>query len=217
MENFGTFLKQTREKRGLTVQELATLCSLTPRNISKVEDSLVTPRDMTVAKLAKFFHFDLEEALKATGYLHDNTSELARLLMLARLKKGLSKTELAKKCDLSVSKLCDIELSKNIRPFLDTLEKLAVALDLDASLLREVTGYKLSFGPGIASAVKNARLEANLSQFKAALACDVTQATWSEIEAGLVKRPSQKVLTKISLGLQVTLPSLLLAAGYSTV
>ena len=65
---------------------------------------------------------------------------LARNLKKLREKKGLSQDRLAKLADVANNTIIKIEQGENINPTLDTLKKIAKALEVS---LDELTGYQL--------------------------------------------------------------------------
>ena len=65
---------------------------------------------------------------------------LSKKLKKLRKQKGLSQDRLAKLADVANNTIIKIEQGENINPTLDTLKKIAKALDVG---LDELTGYQL--------------------------------------------------------------------------
>ncbi len=215
-KTFGEVVKKARESKGLSQHHLALLCNTSVQNLKKVEEDKVIPRDTTVAKLAMHLDLDLMETLILTPHFSNDMSELAKIVIIARLKKGLSKKALAQKCNINVTELSNIEFSKSITPYFATLRKIASALDLDVSILNQAAGYIYSDEvKDIGSLIKNLRVRASLSQFECAIICEISQSSLSQIERGITKKPQKEFLEKFSVCSNCNLSILLAKAGYS--
>ncbi len=68
--DFGEVLRELREKRGLTVNQLGMYSEVSPALISKIENGKRgTPKPETIRKLAKGLKFDYDELMVLAGHV----------------------------------------------------------------------------------------------------------------------------------------------------
>lgn len=77
---FGEYLKQLRERNGLTINQLAALAGISGSQISRIENGVRgVPKPATLRKIAEATDVTYEELLGHAGYLpeHDQSSSEA--------------------------------------------------------------------------------------------------------------------------------------------
>ncbi|WNS42840.1 helix-turn-helix domain-containing protein [Paenibacillus sp. MMS20-IR301] len=72
-EEFGNYLKQLREQKGLTINQLASLAGISGAQISRIENGLRgVPKPATLRKIAEATEVSYEELMGYAGYLTDS-------------------------------------------------------------------------------------------------------------------------------------------------
>lgn len=72
---FGQYLKQLRERKGLTINQLATAAGVSGSQISRIENGLRgVPKPATLRKIAEATEISYEELMEQAGYLQDSLS-----------------------------------------------------------------------------------------------------------------------------------------------
>ncbi|WP_054958156.1 transcriptional regulator [Paenibacillus dakarensis] len=75
-ESFGSYLKQLREKRGLSMNQLAQAAEISGSQISRIESGLRgIPKPQTIRKIADALDISYEELMRQAGYLQDEHSQ----------------------------------------------------------------------------------------------------------------------------------------------
>ncbi|UQZ33677.1 transcriptional regulator [Paenibacillus sp. PK3_47] len=70
---FGEFLKQLRERNGLTINQLAALAGISGSQISRIENGVRgVPKPATLRKIAEATDVSYEELMEQAGYLPDH-------------------------------------------------------------------------------------------------------------------------------------------------
>ncbi|WCK56922.1 helix-turn-helix transcriptional regulator (plasmid) [Aneurinibacillus sp. Ricciae_BoGa-3] len=73
-EGFGSYIKQVRKGKGLSLQTVADLTGISPSYINRIEKSeRKAPSYRIIEKLAKAFEVPIEEMLKIAGIKEDTT------------------------------------------------------------------------------------------------------------------------------------------------
>jgi transcriptional regulator with XRE-family HTH domain len=79
-KSFGMLLKELREKRGLTVNQLGIYSEVSPGLISKIENGKRgRPKADTLEKIAKGLKMDYNELMRMAGYLEPEDKKTAKL------------------------------------------------------------------------------------------------------------------------------------------
>jgi transcriptional regulator with XRE-family HTH domain len=81
MKNIGKIIKQIREEKGLTQQQLAELINMHRSNYSKVESG---ERDLSIEainKVAKFFGMTIDQLVNFDGHIPDEVTVEDKTLM----------------------------------------------------------------------------------------------------------------------------------------
>lgn len=72
MKTFGVLLRELRESRGMTVNQLGIYSEVSPALISKIENGKRgTPKPDTIEKLAKGLKMPYEELMAVAGYVDE--------------------------------------------------------------------------------------------------------------------------------------------------
>lgn len=72
MKTFGTVLRELREKRGMTVNQLGIYSEVSPALISKIENGKRgTPKPETIEKLAKGLKMEYTDLMQEAGYIEE--------------------------------------------------------------------------------------------------------------------------------------------------
>ncbi|WP_019908276.1 transcriptional regulator [Paenibacillus sp. HW567] len=71
--DFGEYLKQLREHKGLTINQLASLAGISGAQISRIENGLRgVPKPATLRKIAEAAEVSYEELMEHAGYLAED-------------------------------------------------------------------------------------------------------------------------------------------------
>ncbi|GFN22469.1 transcriptional regulator [Thermanaeromonas sp. C210] len=181
----GPKIRQLREERGYSLQDLARRAELSVSYLSEIERGTKKPSLKTLERIAGALNVPREQLVEAD---HPRGLDLGQRLRLLREKAGLSLTQFASKVNISPSYLSEIERG-NVYPALDTIKRLAEGLKVPLSVLwgqGETLGQKLRL----------AREEQGLTQAELAKAAGVSAGLVGQIEQGKVQ-PSLKTLEKL--------------------
>lgn len=89
VQQLSEVLRHERERRGLTVRQLADAAGLVPSTVSRIETGFIsTPRPDHLQRIARVLGIDAEELYAAVGYLVP--SALPELRLYLRAKYGLA-------------------------------------------------------------------------------------------------------------------------------
>ena len=118
-------IRSLRQKRNMTLQELAKKADISVSYLSEIELGKKQPSLETINKLSQALNISRE------GLISTNSSAggLGARVLFLRQEKELSLSELAEKVGISASYLCQIENGK-VMPALSTLKNIAKALDV---------------------------------------------------------------------------------------
>lgn len=185
-------IRDLRQRRNLTLQELAQRAGLSVSYLSEVERGKKQPSLETIEKLSTALNISKEGLISQDT---KNPVSLGDKVALLRQKLGLSLSDLAEKVGISSSYLCQIE-NNSALPSLSTLKNIACALEVKTEDLMDISsnvGYKL----------KKIRQERNLTQAKLAEQAGVSTGMIGQVESGKVE-PSIKTLEKIAAALSLS-------------
>ncbi|QOR83834.1 helix-turn-helix domain-containing protein [Geobacillus stearothermophilus] len=72
-KQFGSYIRQLREKKGYTVNQLSLYSGVSSAQISRIENGLRgVPKPETIKKLSEALGHSYEDLMQAAGYLDDN-------------------------------------------------------------------------------------------------------------------------------------------------
>lgn len=188
----GDRLRIFRERRGLTLQEVASRSGLSRSYISEIENGKKQPSLKTLEALAGALNVALE-ALMPEGDLEvdaEADNPLGDRLRLARERKGMSLAEAAEAAGISVSYLSEIERGQ-AQPAVETLRLLAQVVGLPLSqvfhcgtigdkvrMLRERLGLSRAelaqmagVTPGFIAQLENNKTQASLTTLRRIAQC----------------------------------------------
>lgn len=187
-------IRSLRQKRNMTLEDLARQTGLSVSYLSEVERGKKQPSLETLEKISQALNISRDALLSSSNNLA-HTGGLGAKISILREEKGLSLSGLAEKANISPSYLCQIENGK-VMPALSTLKNIASALDIEPELLMASTsfvGYK----------IKKIRCERNITQAELAKKAGVSTGLIGQIESGKVE-PSIKTLEKIAAALSLS-------------
>lgn len=163
----GKLIREARSNLGLTYEELAILCEMTPRYLQRIEEGKVAkPHVKTLKVVSDYLKLDFHQLMESCGYLKPDLPEktLAALVRSARLHKGYSQENLARLCGMCKQTLVAIERGKSTKPQPITMKKLADYLDLELDEVMKNSGYQYEREEKtLADIVRNARLHKGYS------------------------------------------------------
>lgn len=183
----GEQIRALREERGYTLQDLARRANLSLSYLSEIERGSKRPSLKTIDKLAGALNVPKTQLVE--GDITDSCLSLGDKIRLMRTEKNMSLQDLAKRADISLSYLSEIERC-TVYPALGTLKRVAGGLDVPASAL---IGHEGSLGHKL----KALREEYGLTQAQLANLAGVTAGLIGQIEQGKVQ-PSLKTLEKLA-------------------
>lgn len=140
----GKLIREARSNLGLTYEELAILCEMTPRYLQRIEEGKVAkPHVKTLKTLAAYLDLDFQQLMRICGYLKPDLPEdtLAEVVRNARMCKGYTQEELSTKSEISKETISYIERGIRRKIYLDNLKRIAICLSLDFDVLKELSGY----------------------------------------------------------------------------
>ncbi len=73
MQKVGAYLKKQRELSDMSLRDAGAAAGLSHVHVKEIEDGVTTPSFDKVMRLVKAYHADLQDFLRATGYLPKNT------------------------------------------------------------------------------------------------------------------------------------------------
>jgi len=135
-------IRDLRQKRNMTLQELAHRAGLSISYLSEIELGKKQPSLETIDKISQALNISREGLISTNG---SGTVGLGGKIALLRQEKNLSLAELSEKVGISASYLCQIENGK-VMPALSTLKNIAQTLDVKPESLMAATsfvGYKI--------------------------------------------------------------------------
>ncbi len=214
----GKLIREARSNLGLTYEELAILCEMTPRYLQRIEEGKVAkPHVKTLKVVSDYLKLDFHQLMESCGYLKPDLPEktLADLVRTGRLHKRYSQENLAKLCGISRQTLGGIERGKSTKPQRMTMRNLAYYLDLELDELMKSSGYWCERKEKtLADIVRNARLHKGYSQDNLAKLCGISKKTLSYIEKGNGIKPRIVTLKILSDYLELDIHKLREICGY---
>lgn len=194
----GPAIRNFREERGYTLEDLARKSNISPSYLSEIERGHKRPSLKTLDKICAALNISREVLLPA-----ETKVSLGDKIRMIRQEKGLSLKDLSARTGISFTYLSEIERGV-LHPAADTLNKIAAALEVPLSLL-------LSYSENwIGKKIKSVRESLGLTQSALAAQAGVSAALIGQIEAGKVQ-PSLKTIEKIAQALGIS-PCYLLVA-----
>lgn len=209
----GRLIRSRREELGLSLEQFAERLGISPRRAKSLEvRKAKLLRYKLVEPLAKALELDQTVISKFVRYSYKETSSsLGRLIRTQRTELGLSIRGLAKRLDVSIQYVNQIEfglssLNRNDK----MIERLATILKLDVAKLKEVRSKrrlkKSMTDPNTLGGFLTARrLELDLSQRELAERAGTGTKIVSAIETGR-KKPDQALLSRLAKALECEVP-----------
>ncbi|NYE56432.1 helix-turn-helix domain-containing protein [Carboxydothermus ferrireducens] len=183
----GNKIRELREERGLTLNELSKKAGLSISYLSEIERGSKKPSLKTIDKIAKALNVNKAQILE-TEQLEVSLT-LGERIRLIREEKKLTISELAVRVGISVSYLSEIERD-TVNPSVATLRRIAEELGVSVADLmgkEHSLGYKL----------KKLREDMGLTQAELASQAGVSPGLIGQIEQGKVQ-PSLKTIEKLA-------------------
>lgn len=181
----GNKIRELREERGYSLAELSKKANISVSYLSEIERNTKKPSLKTIEKLSQALNIS-----KTMLIIEDNEAiSLGQKIRMARENKNWSLGELAKKTNLSVSYLSEIERG-SVLPAINTVRNIAKVLDIPISTL---IGKATSLG----SKLKKAREEQGYTQAELAEKAGVSAGLIGQIENNKVQ-PSLQTIEKIA-------------------
>ncbi|MDN5348016.1 MAG: hypothetical protein PWP65_1580 [Clostridia bacterium] len=181
----GQKIRELREQRGYSLQDLAGRAKISVSYLSEIERGAKRPSLKTLEKLASALNLPRDQLVEAGA---EEGLSLGAKIRLLREKRGYSLTDFADSMAISPSYLSEIERG-NVSPALETLKKIARKLDVPLSSL-------LNKDASLGQKLRLAREEQGLTQSELARAAGVSAGLVGQIEQGKVQ-PSLKTLEKL--------------------
>jgi len=181
----GKRIRELREERGYSLQDLARKAEVSISYLSEIERGSKKPSLKTLEKIARALNFPREQLVE---FGFERGLALGDRIRLLRESKGKTLSNLAEEAGISVSYLSEIERG-NVCPAIDTLKKLT-------SVLEATLNSIVSPGGSLGFKLRQAREEQGLTQAELARAAGVSAGLVGQIEQGKVQ-PSLKTLEKI--------------------
>ncbi|MFL0196453.1 helix-turn-helix domain-containing protein [Clostridium sp. WILCCON 0269] len=157
--SFGKRLKQLREEKELTQEELGKIVNLSKPTISKYEKDIIEANNSTLTMLADFFKVstdyllcrteekESQETTVPSSYEINPIKTLGSIIKEYRTINNLSLRDFSEKCGVShtyisqLEKSVDTRTGKPIEPTLDTVIKIAKALGKSTEGILIELGY----------------------------------------------------------------------------
>lgn len=188
----GKRIRELREERGYSLQNLAQKASVSVSYLSEIERGAKGPSLKTLQKISRALNYPQEQLLETNG---ERGMVLGEKIRILRERAARSLGSLAAAAGISVSYLSEIERG-NVYPAIDTLKKIAAALEIPLSQL-------VSSGGSLGHKLRQIREQQGLTQADLARAAGVSAGLIGQIEHGKVQ-PSLKTLEKIGRVLDIS-------------
>ncbi|BCV22110.1 helix-turn-helix domain-containing protein [Moorella sp. Hama-1] len=188
----GKRIRELREERGYSLQDLAQRAEVSVSYLSEIERGAKRPSLKTLDKVARALNLPREQLVEAGSEGGLAPGERIRLL---RERSGKNLNALAEAAGISVSYLSEIERG-NVYPAIDTLKKITAALEVPLSSV-------IGTGGSLGHKLRLAREERGLTQAELARAAGVSAGLIGQIEQGKVQ-PSLKTLEKVGSVLDIS-------------
>lgn len=189
----GTKLRQYRQERGETLEQLAERIGLSPSFLSAIEHGQKKPSLATIRRISEALNIPMAYLVAPEG------TEVGAKLRLIREGRAMTLSELSEATGIPVETLAKYERNEEV-PDLSTIEILAEALDVTARYFLDRTSSNVGIGQRLA----RARQQAGLTLTELAQRVGVSASMLSQIENDKVV-PSLETLDKAAeaLGLSV--------------
>jgi len=187
----GKRIRELREERGYSLQDLAQKAAVSISYLSEIERGAKRPSLKTLEKISRALNYPREQLVEAGS---ERGIVLGEKLRILREKAARSISSLAEAAGISVSYLSEIERG-NVYPAINTLKRIAAALEVPLS--------SLISGGSLGHKMRQVREEQGLTQADLAKAAGVSAGLIGQIENGKVQ-PSLKTLEKIGKVLDVS-------------
>lgn len=188
----GKRIRELREERGYSLQDLAQKAAVSISYLSEIERGTKRPSLKTLDKISRALNYPREQLVEAGS---ERGIVLGEKLRILRENAAMSLSSLSEAAGISVSYLSEIERG-NVYPAIDTLKRIAAALDVPLSSL-------INIGGSLGHKMRQIREEQGLTQADLAKAAGVSAGLIGQIEHGKVQ-PSLKTLEKIGKILDVS-------------
>ncbi|MFO7151884.1 MAG: helix-turn-helix domain-containing protein [Bacillota bacterium] len=190
----GKIIREFREKRSMSLKELAEKAGLSVSYLCEIERGKKLPSIEVIEKLAAALNISKDALFEESPSKKGPSTSPGERISILRRERGLSLSELAERAGISATYLCQIENGK-VLPSLATLKAIAKALNANPQDFLSAThiSYK----------IKKIRLERGITQAELAKKAGVSTGLIGQIESGKVE-PSIKTLEKISNALSVS-------------
>ncbi|AKX94641.1 transcriptional regulator [Moorella thermoacetica] len=188
----GKRIRELREERGYSLQDLAQRAGVSVSYLSEIERGAKRPSLKTLDKVARALNLPREQLIETGGEGGLAPGERIRLL---RERAGKNLNTLAEAAGISVSYLSEIERG-NVYPAIDTLKKITAALEVPLSSV-------IGTGGSLGHKLRQAREERGLTQAELARAAGVSAGLIGQIEQGKVQ-PSLKTLERVGAVLDIS-------------
>lgn len=100
LSEFGEYIKQLRESKNMTLNQVAMYSEISAAQLSRIETGKRgVPKPLTIEKIAQALRIDYTELMKVAGYLEDNSKEVK--------KKEKDEKDIAKKLESILDELND--------------------------------------------------------------------------------------------------------------
>lgn len=199
----GKLIREARSNLGLTYEELAEFCEMTPYHLQRIEEGkVVKPHVRTLKTLAGYLDLDFQQLMRICGYLKPDLPEntLAKLVRNARLRKGYTQEELAIMSGVSKETVSCIERGIRNNIYLKNLRNIAKCLEVDFNYVMEISEYlkPAQSEKTLADLLKNARLSKGYSRAEVAQICQISVSTVGNIETGKSKKLKPNIVWRLA-------------------
>jgi len=192
MQVCGRRIRELREERGYSLQQLAQKAGISVSYLSEIERSAKRPSLKTLEKVARALNCPQEQLIESG---REQGIGLGEKLRIIREKTGKSLSAVAAGAGISVSYLSEIERG-NLYPAVDTLKKIAGVLEVPLS-------YIINTGGSLGQKIRQIREQQGMTQADLAKAAGVSAGLIGQIEHEKVQ-PSLKTLEKIGMVLNIS-------------
>ncbi|WP_341508914.1 helix-turn-helix transcriptional regulator [Photobacterium damselae subsp. damselae] len=218
LHSMGERLQWAREQEFMSQSELARACDVSHAFIATIEQGITKkPNKERLEKITSILNIELDWLIFGdnsdveTSLKNRELHSLGERLQWAREQEFMSRSELARACDVSHAFIATIEQGVTKKPNKERLEKIASILNVELDWLMfgdnsdVETSLKNRELHSLGERLQWAREQEFMSQSELAKACDVSRAFIATIERGLTKKPNKERLEKIASILNIEL------------
>lgn len=169
--------------------------------ISKAESKGVLPWPARLAAMSNILAIRGEEVSRAVQADQSEVDSLGGVVKRTRISLYLSRSELARRCGLSLVTITKIELNKRKFVRKRTVDNLAKALSCEMGAFdrflpkREKAPYRTTL---LGKTITQARVEVNISQHELAKRIGYSRQAVNCLERGLTRRGKQEMVSAIA-------------------